>query len=52
VDVSFVRQYLPEEPQGGCYVAGPPRFVAGVIQALREAGVGDQRVRADEFTGY
>lgn len=52
VDASFVRQYLPEEPQGGCYVAGPPQFVAGVIQALREAGVGDQRVRADEFTGY
>ncbi len=52
VDLRFLRQYLPEEPTGGCYVAGPPRFVAGVTQALREAGVDNKRVRTDEFTGY
>ena len=52
VDASFVRQYLPDEPSGGCYVAGPPRFVAGVTQALREAGFDEQRVWTDEFTGY
>ncbi|MGA2865896.1 MAG: FAD-dependent oxidoreductase [Verrucomicrobiota bacterium] len=52
VDVSFVRQYLPEAPSGGCYVAGSPRFVAGVTQALRQAGLADQRVWTDEFTGY
>lgn len=52
VDVDFVRRHLPEQPPGGCYVAGPPRFVAGVTQALREAGVDEKRVRTDEFTGY
>ncbi len=52
VDADFVRRYLPVEPSGGCYVAGPPRFVAGVTQALREAGVGEKRVWTDEFTGY
>lgn len=52
VDASFLRQYLPTEPPGGCYVAGPPRFVAGVTQALREAGFAEQRVWTDEFTGY
>jgi ferredoxin-NADP reductase len=52
VDASFVRQYLPEEPAGGCYVAGPPRFVEGITRALREAGVDEKRVWTDEFTGY
>jgi ferredoxin-NADP reductase len=52
VDAGFVRQYLPELPPGGCYVAGPPRFVSGVTQTLREAGVGEERVWTDEFTGY
>jgi ferredoxin-NADP reductase len=52
VDASFIRKHLPEVAQCGCYVAGPPRFVAGVTQALREAGVADQHVRTDEFVGY
>lgn len=52
VNASFVRQYLPDEPSGGCYIAGPPRFVAGVTQALREVGFEEQRVWTDEFTGY
>jgi ferredoxin-NADP reductase len=52
VDIRFVRQYLPELPSGGCYVAGPPRFVAAVTQTLREAGIDGEHVWTDEFTGY
>ncbi|HEY5914138.1 MAG TPA: FAD-dependent oxidoreductase [Verrucomicrobiae bacterium] len=52
VDDSFVRRYLPELPSGGCYVAGPPRFVDGVTRTLREAGVSEERLWTDEFTGY
>ncbi len=52
VDVSFVRRYLPDLPDGGCYLAGPPRFVSGVTQTLREAGLGETRIWTDEFTGY
>ena len=52
VDVGFVRQYLPELPAGRCYVAGPPRFVAGITQTLRETGVAGESVWTDEFTGY
>ncbi len=52
VDVGFVRRYLPELPTMGCYVAGPPRFVSGITQTLREAGVGEDRVWTDEFIGY
>jgi len=52
VDVNFVQRYLPELPSGGYYVAGPPRFVSGVTQTLREAGVDGAHVWTDEFTGY
>lgn len=52
VDIGFLRRYLPELPPGGCYVAGPPRFVSGVTQTLREAGVAGDHVWTDEFTGY
>jgi Na+-transporting NADH:ubiquinone oxidoreductase subunit NqrF len=52
VDVLFLRRYLPELPAGGCYMAGPPRFVSAVAQTLHAAGVGRDRVWADEFTGY
>lgn len=52
VDARFVRQYLPELPAGRCYVAGPPRFVAGITQTLRETGVAGESVWTDEFTGY
>ncbi len=52
VDLAFLRQHLPELPLGGCYVAGPPRFVSAVSQALREAGLAQDRLRTDEFTGY
>jgi ferredoxin-NADP reductase len=52
VDAGFIRRHLQENPSGGCYVAGPPGFVAGVTRALREAGIGDKRVQTEEFTGY
>jgi len=52
VDACFVRQQLPEVASGGCYVAGPPRFVSGVTEALRETGLPGEHVWTDEFTGY
>ncbi len=52
VDLAFLQHHLPEMPPGGCYVAGPPRFVSAVALALREAGLGQDRLRTDEFTGY
>jgi ferredoxin-NADP reductase len=50
VDAAFVRAHVPELPT--CYVAGPPGFVGAVTQALREAGVGPEKIRSDEFIGY
>jgi ferredoxin-NADP reductase len=33
-------------------VAGPPAMAEGVADSLREAGVTEERVRADRFSGY
>jgi ferredoxin-NADP reductase len=33
-------------------VAGPPAMAEGVADSLREAGVPEERVRADRFSGY
>jgi ferredoxin-NADP reductase len=52
VDVNFLRRYLPELPVGGCYIAGPGRFVSAVMQTLQDAGIDRQRMWTDEFTGY
>ncbi len=52
VDAGFVREHVPELRAMDCYLAGPPRFVAGVTQTLREAGVAKEHVWTDEFTGY
>lgn len=34
------------------YVAGPPRFVQGTVRALEKVGVGEDRIRFEEFPGY
>lgn len=34
------------------YVAGPPRFVQGAVGALEKVGVGEDRIRFEEFPGY
>jgi ferredoxin-NADP reductase len=34
------------------YVAGPPRMVADLRQMLADAGIDDDDIRSEEFTGY
>ena len=34
------------------YVAGPPAMVAGLRTILNEAGIDDDEIRTEEFTGY
>jgi ferredoxin-NADP reductase len=34
------------------YVAGPPAMVAGIRAALSDAGINDDDVRSEDFTGY
>lgn len=52
VDAAFLRETLEGLDRLVFYAAGPPGMVDGVAQALVEAGVADDRIRAEQFSGY
>jgi ferredoxin-NADP reductase len=53
VDGEFVRDYLDEDlNQYTFLVAGPPGMAEGVQKALEEAGVADENVMAERYSGY
>jgi ferredoxin-NADP reductase len=53
VDGEFVKDYLDEDlNQYTFLVAGPPEMAEGVQKALEQAGVQDENVIAQRFTGY
>jgi ferredoxin-NADP reductase len=53
VDAQFVKDYLGEDlNQYTFLVAGPPAMAEGVQRALEEAGVQEQNVIAERYSGY
>lgn len=52
IDANFLRKHVRELSTAVCYTAGPPKFVKAMKQALQEAGVPSEQVRAEEFPGY
>jgi ferredoxin-NADP reductase len=52
VDGRMIREVLGNPEPFLFYVAGPERMVAGVAQALTEAGASQDMVRTEEFPGY
>jgi ferredoxin-NADP reductase len=53
VDREFVKDYLDEDlNQYTFLVAGPPKMAEGVQKALEEAGVQDENVIAERYSGY
>lgn len=52
VDAASLREWLPRDPNAIHYVAGPEGFVRGATEALKEAGVDEDQIRAEEFPGY
>jgi len=52
VDAASLREWLPRDPNTVHYVAGPEGFVRGATEALKEAGVDEDQIRAEEFPGY
>jgi ferredoxin-NADP reductase len=53
VDGEFVKDYLDEDlNQYTFLVAGPPAMADGVQKALQEAGVQDENVIAERYSGY
>lgn len=52
VDAAALRDWLPKGGASVHYVAGPEGFVHGAVEALRGAGVDEDKIRAEEFPGY
>jgi len=53
IDADLLRDHLVDDLAAHRYlVAGPPPMVEGVTGALAAAGVPDDRVAADRFSGY
>ena len=49
----LLRDHLDDDLRSYAYlVAGPPAMVNGVVEALHGAGVAEERVSADRFSGY
>lgn len=47
-----VSKITNEHPDATYYVSGPPGFVRGMLEALREQRVPEEHLVTDEFTGY
>jgi ferredoxin-NADP reductase len=53
VDADFLRDHLDKDIGSYTYlVAGPPDMVNGVTEMLQAAGVPEEQVRPDRFSGY
>ena len=53
VDAEFVNDYLEDDLNGYTFlVAGPPAMAEGVQGALQKAGVRDENVIAERYSGY
>lgn len=52
-DAALFEEMLDEARDRAFYmIAGPPRFVTGMVEALAQVGVPEARVRTNEFPGY
>jgi ferredoxin-NADP reductase len=52
IDAEMLREHLGDLDGRTFFVAGPPGMAKGVEEALLEAGVPEERVQTDSFSGY
>jgi ferredoxin-NADP reductase len=53
IDEEFLRDHLGDEVESSTYlIAGPPAMVDGVVETLEAAGIPENQVRPDRFSGY
>ena len=53
IDAELLHDHLGDELQSLTYlIAGPPHMVEGVVGTLHDAGVPEEQIRSDRFTGY
>ena len=52
INQEMLGRYLKGAASPLYYVAGPPDMVKGLHEMLNKAGMNDDDIRAEEFTGY
>jgi ferredoxin-NADP reductase len=52
IDASMLARHLKSAASPIYYLAGPPEMVKGLHTMLNEAGVDDDDIRTEEFSGY
>jgi len=52
IEYSLIQKHLPNGVPPIFYIAGPPRMVADLRTMLTRAGIGEDDIRTEEFTGY
>lgn len=52
VDANLLKEYFPQPNMNSYMVVGPPAMVEAVEKALLEAGVSEENIKIENFTGY
>jgi len=52
VDENMMAKYVHDLTQPSYYLCGPAGMVTGMRSILNGAGVDDDAIRTEEFTGY
>jgi ferredoxin-NADP reductase len=52
VDGDLLRDYLDDIENRLYYVSGPPKAVEAVAKNLKEAGIAEDNIKTDSFSGY
>ncbi len=52
VDSQFIKEYLGDFASRLYFVSGPPSIVEKVASSLKEAGISEDAIKTDNFSGY
>jgi ferredoxin-NADP reductase len=52
IEMDLIREHLDGSASPVYYIAGPPRMVSDLHEMLTGAGISDDDIRTEEFTGY
>lgn len=52
IDANFVKEYISELSLATYMIAGPPEMVEAMFNVLKEAGVEENNIITENFTGY
>ncbi|MBI3980587.1 FAD-dependent oxidoreductase [Candidatus Microgenomates bacterium] len=52
IDGEFVKKYLSDYRHRQFFIAGPPAMVEGTKKELLHLGIGEEKIKTENFTGY